>query len=244
MTLKIIGAGFGRTGTDSIRAALNVLGFPCYHMREVMKKGRSHVAFWEEVAAAPAAAQHDWERVFADYVAAVDFPASCVWPQLMEAYPGAKVLLSLHPGGPDAWYDSTFETIYGVGRGWRGRVLRFVLPTLGRLQAMARRLIWERYMEGTMDDREEAIQRYLRNVREVNSTVPVDRLLVYRVDQGWEPLCGLLGVPVPDVEFPHVNDRREMKRRLALMSALAYAAVIGGALLVAGLVVLLVAALT
>src|SRR6185312_6806065 len=107
MTLKVIGAGFGRTGTTSLQMALNQLGLPCYHMFELVqnKANRPHLEFWRKVADSPPGTQHDWETVFANYTAAVDNPACCVWQELMEANPEAKVILSLHPKGPDAWYE-------------------------------------------------------------------------------------------------------------------------------------------
>jgi len=103
MPLKIIGAGFGRTGTLSAYTALNQLGFPCYHMFEVLenKNNKSHLDFWRRVGNAESGMQHDWEQVFSRYTAAVDNPASCVWRELMVAYPDAKVLLTVHPRGAE-----------------------------------------------------------------------------------------------------------------------------------------------
>src|SRR5579863_4286375 len=110
MGLKIIGAGYGRTGTLSTYTALNKLGYPCYHMVEVFKNkaNKSHLDFWNTVANAPEA-EHDWNKVFENYTAAVDNPACCVWKDLMKAYPDAKVILTLHPRGPEAWYESTMN---------------------------------------------------------------------------------------------------------------------------------------
>jgi len=95
MPLEIIGAGFGRTGTMSLYTALNQLGFPCYHMVEVIgnKANKSHLDFWRRVAHTPPGTQHDWNTVFANYTAAVDNPACCVWRELLAAYPRAKVIL-------------------------------------------------------------------------------------------------------------------------------------------------------
>ena len=120
MTLKIIGAGFGRTGTTSGQAALNQLGFPCYHMFEVIenKANKGHLDFWRKVANAPAGKQHDWPQVFSKYTATVGNPGCCVWRELMAAYPKATVLLTLHPRGPEACYQSTIETIYFTERMW------------------------------------------------------------------------------------------------------------------------------
>ena len=244
MSLQIIGAGFGRTGTDSTRVALNELGFPCYHMREVMaRRNQGHLAFWQEVATAPEGAQHEWERVFADYTAAVDFPASCVWRELMAAYPDAKVLLTLHPGGSEAWYESTWETIYYGERVWHWKVLERVIPVARRFNQMVRKIIWDRCLQGTMRDRGAALGRYIENVEQVKAAVPEDRLLVYQVDEGWQPLCDFLGVPVPDREFPRVNERRTFKRVIIVMKAAAYAILAVGAAAAVGIVVVLVSAL-
>src|SRR5258708_6469763 len=107
MPLEIIGAGFGRTGTLSLCTALNQLGYPCYHMLEVLqnKANKSHLAFWRCVGNAPAGTHFDWEKIFARYKASLDFPACCVWRDLVAAYPHAKVILTLHPRGPEAWYE-------------------------------------------------------------------------------------------------------------------------------------------
>jgi len=133
MALKVIGAGFGRTGTLSVYTALNTLGFPCYHMFEVLKNedNKSHLdfwrkVFWRKVANSKPGTQHDWEQVFARYTATVDNPACCVWQELLAANPDAKVVLTLHPKGAAAWYESTMETrsispnACGNSRCWNG----------------------------------------------------------------------------------------------------------------------------
>lgn len=243
MALEIIGVGFGRTGTDSTREALNLLGFPCYHMREVLRnpKNKSHLAFWCEVADAEAGVQHDWSRVFASYRATVDNPAACVWRELLEACPEAKVLLTLHPGGPDAWYDSTVETIYAPERMWQARVLELFTPFGRRFMPMARKLIWGRFYEDTLEDRSAAIERYHRHCEDVRSAVAPDRLLVFQVSQGWQPLCDFLGVPVPDEDFPHTNDRATTKKTIAGIVRGAYVVLGVGALLLAALIAALAA---
>jgi hypothetical protein len=153
ITLKVIGAGLGRTGTHSTQVALNQLGFPCYHMVEVIlnKENKSHLDFWRKVANSPGSRQ-DWEQVFSKYTATVDFPACAVWRELMEAYPDAKVLLTLHPKGPEAWYDSVLETIYFTESKWQFRALQLFTP-FGRKLDMLHKLIWERSLEGAMPDR-------------------------------------------------------------------------------------------
>jgi hypothetical protein len=224
MPLDIIGAGFGRTGTTSLYMALNQLGFPCYHMYELArnKANRSHLDFWHKVATTPAGTRHDWETVFANYRAAVDNPACCVWQELLAANPDAKVILSLHPKGPDAWYDSTIETIYFTESRWQFRVLKAVAPPARKLGDMLGKLVWQRSHQGTMKDRSQAIAHYRRHIETVKAAVPGDRLLVFSVDQGWEPLCRFLGVAAPAGPFPAANDRAFFRRNIAAMRMAAY----------------------
>lgn len=224
MALEIIGAGFGRTGTMSIWAAFNQLGFPCYHMVEVLnnKENKSHLDFWLRVANSEPGIQHDWDKVFSRYTAAVDNPACCVWRELLAAYPDAKVVLTLHPKGAETWYESTIETIYFTEILWQFKVLEALTPFGRKMGAMSRKLIWQRAHRGTMSDRQKAIAHYQQHIEEVKASVPPDRLLVFSVDQGWEPLCGFLGVPVPASKFPSINDRAEIKKVIRGMTRGAY----------------------
>lgn len=224
MSLKLIGAGYGRTGTDSTRAALNQLGLPCYHMREVIgnPQNKDHLDFWCDVAESEPGTQHDWSRVFADYQAAVDNPAACVWRELTVAYPDAKVLLTLHPGGPEGWYNSVMETIYFTENLWQWKVLEAVTPFAKKFGPMARKLIWQRFHNDTMPDREAAIAEYNRHVDDVKTTVPADKLLVFSVSEGWGPLCDFLGVEAPDEPYPRINDKESMKQELKGMVRGAY----------------------
>jgi hypothetical protein len=238
MGLKIIGAGFGRTGTMSTYAALNQLGFPCYHMFEVIenKANKTHLDFWLKVANMPAGSQQDWSQVFAGYAAAVDNPACCVWRELMAAYPDAKVLLTLHPKGPDAWYESTIDTIYFTENVWQFKVLEWVTPFGRKMGGMIRKLVWQRSHKGTMADRAKAIAHYRQHIEAVKAAVPAEKLLVFSVDQGWEPLCRFLGVPAPASPFPNVNDRGAIKKVIAGITRGAYVILAAGAVILAGLV--------
>ena len=224
MALKIIGAGFGRTGTLSLYTALNQLGFPCYHMFEVLenKENKSHLDFWRAVANGKAGAQHDWGRVFSKYSATVDNPACCVWRELLAAYPDAKVVLTLHPRGAEAWYESTMETIYFTETMWQFKVLKLTTPFGRKMGDMSRKLIWQRSHKGTMSDRGKAIAHYYQHIADVRAAVPPEQLLVYSVDQGWGPLCAFLGVPQPSGEFPNVNDRAAIKQTIKGMTRGAY----------------------
>jgi hypothetical protein len=216
MELKVIGAGFGRTGTWSTKAALNQLGFPCYHMSEVLgnKENKSHLNFWRKVANSPPGAQQNWSQVFAKYQATVDNPGCCVWRELLAAYPDAKVLLTLHPRGAEAWYESTMDTIYFSENMWQFKVLEWLTPFGRKFGDMTHKLIWQRSLRGAMSDKAKAISRYNAYVDEVKAGVPADKLLVFKVDQGWAPLCAFLGVPQPQSEFPNLNDRTQVKKAI------------------------------
>ena len=238
MGLKVVGAGFGRTGTMSTYTALNQLGFPCYHMFEVLenKANKAHLDFWRKVANTPAGTQHDWNQVFASYTAAVDNPACCVWRELMAANPDAKVLLTLHPKGPEAWYDSTIDTIYFTENVWQFKVLEWVTPFGRKMGEMCRKLIWQRSHQGTMNDKAKAIAHYRKHIEDVKASVPPEKLLVFSVDQGWEPLCKFLGVPVPSTPFPNVNDRAAIKKVIADITNGAYVILAAGAVILAALI--------
>lgn len=237
MALKVIGAGFGRTGTLSVYTALNELGFPCYHMFEVLKNAanKSHLDFWRAVANTEPNAPHDWEQVFSKYSAAVDNPACCVWKQLLAAYPDAKVVLTLHPKGAEAWYESTMDTIYFTEKMWQFKVLEFATPFGRKFGDMSRKLIWQRSHKGTMTDRDKAIAHYNQHIADVKAAVPPDQLLVFSADQGWGPLCDFLGVPVPESEFPNVNDRKEIKKTVREITRGAYVILGAGLAVLAGL---------
>jgi hypothetical protein len=206
MTLEVIGAGFGRTGTLSLKLALERLGLgPCYHMVEAFEHP-DHIPLWEEAADDPA---FDWERIMAGYRSAVDWPTCHFWRGLAAAYPAAKVVLTTRD--PEAWYKSAWSTIFQLV----ARPTPPELPQVFHDQArMSKKIIVERDMDGRVDDREQAIACYLRHVEEVKRTIPQGRLLVWSVADGWVPLCGFLGVPVPAEEFPRANRGEDFPAKL------------------------------
>ena len=239
MTLKVIGAGFGRTGTSSTKAALDELGLPCYHFSEIIlnKNYESHLDFWGKVANAPPGTQHDWSRVFSKYAATLDNPACCVWRELLVAYPDAKVLLTLHPRGAEVWYDSTMETLYDFSENvWQFKVLELLVPSARKL-GVTRKLIWGRTLNGVMGDKAKAVARYNDYIGEVKAAVPPDKLLIFRVTDGWDPLCAFLSVAKPETDFPNLNDRASTKKnigRTANLANLLLAGIAAAALLVSG----------
>lgn len=241
MGLDIIGAGFGRTGTASTLAALQRLGIPCYHMQEVLfnKANKGHLDFWRQVANTPVGTRHDWNRVFARYTATVDNPACCVWRELLAEYPQAKVLLTLHPRGAEAWYESTIETIYFTETLWQFKVLEWLTPFGRKFGDLSSKLVWGRTLKGVMNDKAKAVARYNAYVEEVKTSVPADRLLIFTVTDGWGPLCRFLGVPEPQEPFPNLNDRAQIKQAIRGLIRGCYVTlavyVAGGAAVLAGL---------
>jgi hypothetical protein len=122
------------------------------------------------------------------------------------------VLLTLHPRGAEAWYESTLDTIYFTEKLWQWKVLETLTPFARKFGDMSRRLIWQRTLQGTMPDRARAIARYQAHIEEVKAAVPPERLLIFRVTDGWAPLCTFLGVEPPAGPFPNLNDRASIKQ--------------------------------
>jgi hypothetical protein len=130
----------------------------------------------------------------------------------MAAYPDAKVLLTLHPRGAEAWYDSTIDTIYFTENVWQFKVLEWLTPFGRKFGDMSSKLVWGRTLAGVMDDRAKAIARYNAYTEEVKAAVPPEKLLVFKVTDGWAPLCDFLGVAHPNEPFPNLNDRASLKK--------------------------------
>jgi hypothetical protein len=212
--LRVIGAGFGRTGTASLRAALEQLGFgPCYQTVDAVE----HPERVEEWRAA-AEGRADWSRIFMGFQSTVDWPGAVFWRELVDAYPEARVILTVVD--PESWYETARGTIFRAVRApsaagrLMGRIAVQSSPTLRRLDEIMRPLVWDGVFDGRFADREHAIRVFERHVREVRRRVPPDRLLVYRVSQGWPPLCEFLGVPVPaGCPFPWVDDAASLRRQ-------------------------------
>ena len=210
--MKAIGAGFGRTGTRSLKTALELLGHaPCYHMSTVIAEPY-RVRQWLEIGEGRGPG---WDEVFTGFQAALDWPAAAYWRELAEHYPDAKVILTVRD--PDRWYDSVSETIFARALAerrplpLRRRVIRWLVtrraPDFALYPRMAKATIFDRVFDGRIDDRAHAIKVYENHVADVKATIPPDRLLVFDVRQGWAPLCEFLGAPVPDQPFPQSNER-------------------------------------
>lgn len=222
--MKIIGSGFGRTGTLSLKAALEILGFaPCYHMQTVIKQPR-HIKLWQKIAYGELV---PWDTIFAGYQAAVDFPASIFYQELLAQYPHAKIIHTVRD--PDRWYSSTEETIFRFANNFPTWLQFFIRP-LHNFADMQQRLIWDGLFDGRFQDRNYAIHIFNQATENVQQHVPPEKLLIFQVKEGWEPLCAFLNVPIPDVPFPHVNDRATMQRHMKRVRATATAGLLAAAL--------------
>ncbi len=206
MPLDVVGAGFGRTGTNSLKIALEMLGFgPCHHMFEVRDRPEQ-IRFW---AAAARGERNDWDTVFQDFRSAVDWPSTYFWREIAAHYPLAPVILSVRP--EEAWVKSIQATIYESLRSRHQRT-----EPLAREQGeMVYDIVERRTFSERLGDPDHALAVYRAHIADVKATIAPARLLVYDVAEGWEPLCCHLGVPVPGVPFPRTNSTDEFRARLA-----------------------------
>ncbi len=204
MTIEVIGAGFGRTGTLSLKFALETLGLnKCYHMMEVMRND-SHPAQWRKAARGEAV---DWDALYAGYQATVDWPSTSFWRELRQVYPEAKVILTLRDS--QQWYTSVMNTIWKLSSNALAEGQKRQDDQAIERAMMGDEVIWQGIFGGRMDDRDHVIERYERHNQEVIDTVPAEQLLVYRPGDGWEPLCRFLQKPIPHSDYPKVNSTEE-----------------------------------
>ncbi|GAA3602576.1 sulfotransferase family protein [Nonomuraea rosea] len=212
--MKAIGVGFGRTGTTSLKAALELLGHgPCYHMFDIVEEP-ARIGTWIDAAEGSPV---DWDHAFEGFASVVDFPAAAFWRELVARYPDAKVILTVRD--PDSWYESATKTIFRKALRARRPMARIgfalvsrIAPDLGAFVKMTDVAIMRRVFDGRVADREHAIAVYRRHIEQVKAEVPGERLLVYDVSEGWEPLCAFLSAPVPEEPFPRGNDARTFDR--------------------------------
>lgn len=203
MPLEVIGAGFGRTGTESMKRALEMLGLgPCYHMYEVLPH-KARYEHWLEVYKNGAAPR--WDETFAGYRATVDWPAAHYWRELAAHYPDAKILLTIRDS--EAWYASMENTILSL--------MRDPVANPGMAQALRHAVFG-----GEVDDKAHVIDTYERHIAEVQAALGPDRLLTYHLGSGWEPLCSFFGVPVPGQPYPKGNEAEEFHERGEALDAI------------------------
>jgi hypothetical protein len=200
MALEIIGPGFGRTGTNSLKLALEHLGFgPCHHMFEV-RDNPDLLSDWEAASRGQAV---DWSKVFRRYRSQVDWPGARYWRELVKHFPNAKVILSVRD--PDAWFDSVQSTIvpFLAARG------KHPSPHVNAIAEMGHQTVVAQVFDDHLSDRDYATRVFKRHIAEVQAEVPADRLLTFDLRDGWEPLCEFLGVEVPAIPFPKTNSSKQ-----------------------------------
>jgi Sulfotransferase domain len=206
--MKVIGAGLPRTGTLSQKVALEMLGFgPCYHMVNVLTN-LSLSKQWEQAMDENV----DWDEVFGEHESTVDWPGAFFYRQLADAYPDAKVVLSTRD--PEAWErsmrDTIWDHIYGhSAMAHISKARELVDPGWNEFMRLCSRMWAAQGVFSSVELRPgqlaEAVDRYQEQVQR---NIPEERLLVWSVTEGWEPLCAFLEVDVPDAQFPRLNDSK------------------------------------
>jgi hypothetical protein len=202
MSLKVIGAGLGRTSTNSLRVALErLLGSPCHHMFEVMEHPEQ-VPGWQRAADGE---EVDWPSMYCGYAAAVDWPTAAYWKELGEVFPQAIILLSTRD--PEKWWKSASETIFPS-----------IMRTDDEPQHNARRemirTMLARTFSDDLTDKDKCVAAFLAHNDEVRRSVPADKLVEWKVEEGWAPLCNALGVPIPEEPFPRTNDKAGFQEKI------------------------------
>ena len=218
MPIKIIGAGFPRTGTNTLRESLELLGFrKTYHMKQLLVHPEN-LHYWSTL---KATGTTNWEALYDGYEATVDFPCYPWYKQHMKQYPDAKVILSTRPF--EKWYTSFYSTIWQsqnppeserIAMGERiasSPRLQSVMQVMG----LAKQTINEEHFQGKFLDKEFMEKIFNDHNEEVKNYVPANKLLIYDVCEGWEPLCNFLNVNVPTEALPHTNKKEDFAEMVA-----------------------------
>ena len=219
--MKLIGAGLPRTATTTQLISFEMLGFPCYHMRDMMSDLSTSVPLWR----AALEGDGDWDTLFDGKESIVDWPGGYFWRELMEVYPDAKVLLSVRSA--DSWVESMHNTIAGIYYGENlMHHLAMAQHSIDPLYASWLDLLRDMWAKADVmvtsnGDREQMAADMNRWNQEVIDTVPSERLLVWYPTDGWEPLCEFLEVAVPDGPVPNVNDTENFQKNLIMGPAIA-----------------------
>jgi hypothetical protein len=221
MSLQVIGSGIGRTGTHSLKLALEQLGFgKCYHMEELFRHPEQLVYFQK----AEKGEEVDWDELFKGYVSAVDYPVARYYKQLITAYPQAKIIHTTRDA--EAWYNSAIETIFWATKPSFGRIFKMMIR-MPFSSAVRKRFPVLKYDGELIDnifgknlkDKQEIIRRFNAINEETLNFIPKDRSLVYEVKTGWEPLCNFLNVPIPDTPFPRSNTRDDFRKNVSQIAS-------------------------
>ncbi len=202
MPLSVIGSGFGRTGTKSLKIALEQLGFtPCHHMIEV-RTAPGQLDFWCDIAKGTPV---DWHAVFADFSAAVDWPSCNYWRELAAAFPDAKVIHTRRP--PEQWWGSFSKTIMETSMNRTPSDD----PDRIRMREMVDTIINQNVFGGKIDNKEVVLAAFAKREADVRAAIAPERLLILEPTDGWEPLCKFLMVPVPEAPYPFTNTTEDFR---------------------------------
>lgn len=207
--MKVIGAGFDRTGTMSLQAGLETLGFRTYHAINAFQKWEEgHLDMWSDVMEGKA--EMDWHKIYDGFDATTALPGCYYYEELMEAFPEAKVVLTVRDA--EAWWKSWSGLVDVQAESVDSLVF---LPRFAAIDRMIHN--FERVFFGIEPNqyvKEDAIASFNKHIEKVKATVPPERLLVFDVKEGWEPLCNFLGVPIPAEPFPNTNAGNDNVNRL------------------------------
>lgn len=216
--MKVIGVGFGRTGTMSLKAALEQLGAgPCFHMIDlILGEGKERdLPYWMKTAAGE---EVDWHAAFDGWEATVDWPGAARWREICDAFPEAPVLLNVREF--EGWYASVENTILAAKLAAQSGQLEPDAnrpPPDPRLWGVIDALIWEGDFQGRFHDKAWVRQMYEDRIAEIQTTISPDRLTIWNLgEDGWEPLAAMLGVPAPHEPFPRLHDTNEFRTEFGL----------------------------
>jgi len=202
MSLKVVGAGVGRTGTNSLKLALEeLLGQPCHHMFEIFTDP-AQIPLWTDAIEGKAV---DWSTMPGDFGAVVDWPAASFWPELSEANPDALVLLSVRD--PESWYRSASNTIF--------QTFDHAPPEMRQWLDSVRYLLRKRFSD-QFDDPTVMMDAFERHNDAVRDAFTPERLLEWTPTDGWEPICERLDLDVPDHPFPKTNDTNQWRASVGM----------------------------
>ena len=217
MSIKIIGAGLPRTGTNTLKESLEKLGYmKTYHMKELLVHPEN-LPYWTSL---KETGTTKWDELYNGFQATVDFPAYPWYKEHMKRYPDAKVILTVRPF--EKWHSSVFSTIWQAGPQTLPQKLAMLSKLLfnPRLRSvikcvkLAKEMIFKVHFQGKFEDKGEAEKIFNKHIADVKAYVPADKLLVYDVSEGWGPLCRFLGVPEPNEALPHLNKKENFKEML------------------------------
>lgn len=217
MSIQIIGAGFPRTGTNTLRESLNMLGYvKTYHMKELLVHPED-LQYWSELRQTKTT---NWDALYNGYKATVDYPCYPWYKEHMKRYPDAKVILSTRPF--EKWYESFSSTIWRAQNPTeeqRAAMAERVkddprLQKVMKVMQFAKEIIIGDHFQNRFEDKEFMKEVFDKHHEEVKAFVPADKLLVYNVSEGWEPLCQFLGKPKPDTALPHTNKKEDFAEML------------------------------